>query len=181
MHGPGWLYALGMPPRGYLRLWTPRAHATDRGQGPDLRRGVRAGSLRVPKPRAREKIRGRKRKKCRCPKKTHLHIIIQGSPSVCEWREIPGVTQVDEKGHKGNTAVATAYVGGNMVKETTTIICFEHLLFTCSISLWGIFSGWRKCRIDLSVVPKDCRECNLCSKIDCKSVIDSVRESWRFR
>ena len=25
-------------------------------------------------------------------------------------REIPGVTQVDEKGHEGNTAVVTAYI-----------------------------------------------------------------------
>ena len=63
-------------------------------------------------------------------------IYIQGSPSGCVRREIPGVTQVDEKGHEGNTAVVTAfniYVGGNMVKETarqeefllTTTVHFE--------------------------------------------------------
>ena len=39
--------------------------------------------------------------------KTHVFIVIQGSPSGCVLREIPGVTQV-EKGHAGNTAVATA-------------------------------------------------------------------------
>ena len=37
-------------------------------------------------------------------------IYIQGFPSGCVRREIPGVTQVDEKGHEGNTAVVTAYI-----------------------------------------------------------------------
>ena len=38
-------------------------------------------------------------------------IYVQGSPSGCVQREIPGVTQV-EKGHEGNTAVlvVTAYI-----------------------------------------------------------------------
>ena len=37
--------------------------------------------------------------------------IVQGSPSGCVRREIPGVTQVDEKGHEGNTAaVVTGYI-----------------------------------------------------------------------
>ena len=70
LHGPRWLYVLGITPRGDLP--THRARATDLGQGPNLRRGVRAGSLRATKPRAREKTRGRKRKKRRCAKKTHL-------------------------------------------------------------------------------------------------------------
>ena len=43
------------------------------------------------------------------PKKTHFYVVIEGSPSGCVWREIPGVTQVNEKGHEGNTAVVTAY------------------------------------------------------------------------
>ena len=49
--------------------------------------------------------------------KTHLYIlvVIQGSPSGCLRREIPGVTQVDEKRHEGITAVVTLiYVGGNV-------------------------------------------------------------------
>ena len=73
---PGWPYVLGMPPRGDLRLWTPRTRATDVGQGSQFRRGVPAGSLRATEPRARAKIRGRKREKCRCAKKTHLHILV---------------------------------------------------------------------------------------------------------
>ena len=74
LYGPGWLYVLRMPPRGDFRLWTPRARATDLGQGPHLRRGVRAGSLCAPEPRAREKTRGRKRKSAesRCAKK-HIY------------------------------------------------------------------------------------------------------------
>ena len=39
----------------------------------------------------------------------YILVYIQGSPSGCVLREIPGVTQV-EKGHAGNTAVATAYL-----------------------------------------------------------------------
>ena len=110
LQGPGWPYVLGKPLRGDLRLWTPRARATDVGQGPHLRRGVPAGSLRAMEPRAREKPRDQKRKKCRCALKTHLCKVIQGSPSGCVWREIPGVTQVDGKGHEGDTAVVTAYL-----------------------------------------------------------------------
>ena len=88
--------------------------------GPKLADGVRVGSLCATEPRARGKTRGRKRKKCRRVKK-HIHIYVQGSPSGCVRRDIPGVTQVDQKGHEGNTAVGTAYniyVRGNMVKET---------------------------------------------------------------
>ena len=42
--------------------------------------------------------------------KHSLYIVIRGSPSGCVRRKIPGVTQVHEKGHEGNTAVVTAYV-----------------------------------------------------------------------
>ena len=56
----------------FSRLRTPRVCATDLGQGPHLRRGARAGSLRAPEPRAREKTRGRKRKKWHVQKITHL-------------------------------------------------------------------------------------------------------------
>ena len=49
-------------------------------------------------------------KKCPSAKKTHLCIATQGSPLGCVPREIPRVTQVDEKGHEGNTAGVTAYI-----------------------------------------------------------------------
>ena len=42
-------------------------------------------------------------------KTKHTFTFVQGSPSGCVCREIPGVTQVDEKGHEGNTAVVIAY------------------------------------------------------------------------
>ena len=52
------------------------------------------------------------------------------------------MTQVDERGHEGNTAVVTAYntyVGGNMVKETagqelllTTIIYLNNISYSYS-------------------------------------------------
>ena len=43
------------------------------------------------------------------------HTYIHGSSSGCVRTEIPEVTQVDEKGHEGNTALVTViYVGGNM-------------------------------------------------------------------
>ena len=36
---------------------------------------------------------------------------MQGSLSGCVRREIPWVTQVDEKGHEGSTAVVTTCIG----------------------------------------------------------------------
>ena len=60
-------------PWGLATLSPPRASATDLGQGPNLRPGVRAGSLCTTESRAREKTRGRKRKKCRSAEKTHLY------------------------------------------------------------------------------------------------------------
>ena len=83
LHGPGWLYVLGITPRGDLPLWTPRARVTDLGQGPNLRRGVRAGSLRATEPRTREKTRARKRKKCRSAKTTHLYIVTRFPFGMC--------------------------------------------------------------------------------------------------
>ena len=73
---PGWPYVLGMPPRGDVRHQTPRARATDVGQGPHLRPGVPAGSLRATEPEAREKTRGRKTKKCRSASKANLYIVV---------------------------------------------------------------------------------------------------------
>ena len=51
LHGPGWLYVLGIPPRADLPLRTPRARATDLGQGPNLRKGSGRGPY---EPRSRE-------------------------------------------------------------------------------------------------------------------------------
>ena len=46
------------------RLRMPRASATEPTRNPNLRRGVQAGPLRAPQPRAREKTNGRRRKAC---------------------------------------------------------------------------------------------------------------------
>ena len=72
LHGPGWLYVLGITPRGDLPLRAPTARATGLGQDLNLCHGVRTGSLRATEPRAREKTRGRKRIKFRCAKK-HIY------------------------------------------------------------------------------------------------------------
>ena len=39
LHGPEWLYVLGMPRQADVRLSTPAARATDLGRGPTLRTG----------------------------------------------------------------------------------------------------------------------------------------------
>ena len=112
LHGPGWLYVLRIPPRRDLPLQTHRACSMDFGQGPNLRTGSGRGpacSLPATEPRARGKTHGRKRTKFRSAKNMHLCIVIQVSPSGCVRIEIPRVTQVNEKGHEGNTAVVTAY------------------------------------------------------------------------
>ena len=64
----------------------------------------------VPRSREHEKDPRPEEKKMSKCQKTHLYVVIQGSPSGCVRREIPGLTQVDEKGHEGNTAVVTAYL-----------------------------------------------------------------------
>ena len=64
------------------------------------------------------------------PKKKYIYIYIQGSPSGCVRRKIPGVTRVDEKALASNSVV-TACIGGNMAIETAgqefllTITYFE--------------------------------------------------------
>ena len=73
--------------------------------------------------------------------------IYKGSPSGCVWREILGLTQVDEKGHEGNTAVVTAYF---VLEETWSkkqqdrsscwlpgsIIYFGHYIIPVQQSCW---------------------------------------------
>ena len=61
-------------------------------------------------------------RRCRSPRPMRLglgkrwdesfayYTYIECSPSGCVRHEIPGVTQVDEKGHEGNTAVVTAHL-----------------------------------------------------------------------
>ena len=94
LHGPGWLYVLGMLPRGYLPLWTPRARATDVGQSLVFR-----GVPCVPRSRELEKRPAAGREKNTvswCTTKTHVYIVIQGA-------------------HEGNPAVVTAYL---LLEET---------------------------------------------------------------
>ena len=120
---PGWLDVLGIPSRGNLCLWTPRARATDLGRGPN----VRAGSGRapcVPRSRSTRKDPRPEEEKMSKGQKTHLYmytskyarfpVYMQGSPLGCVRREIPVETEVDEKGHEGNTAVAQLIYVGNM-------------------------------------------------------------------
>ena len=107
LQGPGWLYVLGIP--WGLATLNPQSTCPRPRPGPKRARGVLAGSLSATVSRARETTHGRERKKCRSAKKTRLYIVIQVSPLGCVWREFPGVRQV-EKGHAGNTAVATAYL-----------------------------------------------------------------------
>lgn len=45
-----------------LRLRTPRARVTELGPGPDVKRGINAGRMHVPQPKARENTRGPKKK-----------------------------------------------------------------------------------------------------------------------
>ena len=69
LHGPGWLYVLGMLSRADVPLTTPRARATDLGRGLNLRMGSGRAPCVPTEPRARGETRGRERKKCRMVKK----------------------------------------------------------------------------------------------------------------
>ena len=131
--GPGWLYVLGIPPRADLSLWTPGARATDLGQGPNMRKGPERAAC-VPRSREHDERSAAREKEI--PKGQQTHLYIYRVPLQDVWREIPEVTQVEEKGHEGSTAVVTAYnihVGENIFKETarrefllTTTIHFQH-------------------------------------------------------
>ena len=59
-----------------LATLNPQSTCHGRRRGRKLARGVLAGSLLATEPRAREKTRGRKRKKCRRAQKAHLYIVI---------------------------------------------------------------------------------------------------------
>ena len=64
-----------------LATLDPQSTCHEPRPGPKLACGVRAGSLRATEPRARGKTRGRKRKKCRWAKKTHLYMYVYFPPS----------------------------------------------------------------------------------------------------
>ena len=133
---PGWFYLLGNPPRADVRLWTPRARATDVGQGLNLRTGS-GWTPCVPRSREHEERPAAGRAKMPTGQKNTcvcMYICVQGSPSGCVWREILGVTQVDEKGHEGNTAVVTAYLRwrkhGERNSRTRVPAGYYYLLWT---------------------------------------------------
>ena len=155
LHGPGWLYVLGIttchfdPPERVLRTAARAQTCTV----------VFRRAICVPRSREHQTrpAAGRK-KKPKYQRNTFIYIVIQGSLSGCVLREIPGATKV-EKGHVGNTAVATPYyyVGWNMVTEASgqqfplTIIiyiCFEHCLFVYSFRHWCVLRvDWNR-RVD---------------------------------
>ena len=76
-HCPAWLWLGGTPPRDYLRdireFERPEhARRNPASRDPHLHHGAHAGLLRVPRPRAREQTRGRKRKSWPMCKKSPL-------------------------------------------------------------------------------------------------------------
>ena len=102
------------------------------------------------------------------------------------------MTQV-EKGHAGNTAVATAYfcwvkhghrsTGTGVRADFVLLLIFAFnicYLFVAFIS--GAFSGLKKaCKLLVSLPKKDCRECRPSSKIDGRGVVHTARVLWGFR
>ena len=92
LQGPGWLYVFGMPPRGDVRLVTPRTRATDLGQDPNLRAGSGRAPC-VPRSREHEKRPSAGREKYRRAKKTHTYMVMQNKHAQ-RTRLIPGITQL---------------------------------------------------------------------------------------
>ena len=99
LHGPGWLYVLGISPRADVPLSTPRARGTDTSAGAQTCVWGPAGlpvchgaeSTRKD-PRPEEKKRGRVKQT-----DLYIYIYVQGSPAGCGRCDIPGVTQVLEE------------------------------------------------------------------------------------
>ena len=75
LHGPGWLYVLGMPPRADFPLSTPRARAADLGRGPNLRMGSGRAPC-VPRAESTRKDPWPEEEKMPNREKTHLYMYI---------------------------------------------------------------------------------------------------------
>ena len=83
--------------------------------------------------------------KCRCTETTYVYITQRFPFGMC-LTLIPGVTQDDEKGHEGDTAIVTAYLclwtHGQRERTTgvsadySTIVCFEHDINLVQQSCW---------------------------------------------
>ena len=75
-----------------------------------------------------------------CLRRVHIYSGAQGSPSGCVRREIPGVAQVDEKGHEGNTVqVVTAHLCWRNHGQINSRTGVPAVLFTLNIvSFWGV-------------------------------------------
>ena len=93
LHGPRWLYVLGILPWGDVPLWTPRARATNLGRGPNLSMGS-GRAPRVPRSREHELRPPAKREKnVEGSKKEHLYIDVYTWLAFWEWDGSHGVTQ----------------------------------------------------------------------------------------
>ena len=88
LHGPEWLYVLGMPPRTDVLLSTARARATDLGRGPNLRMGSGRAPC-VPRSREHEErpAAGREKKKPKGEKNTFYKKLKNVS---CEYDRLNG-------------------------------------------------------------------------------------------
>ena len=64
-----------------LRLWTPRARATEPARDRNLCRRVHASPLRTPQPRARRTTHGCRRKACQCPNQNTFIVILLYYPN----------------------------------------------------------------------------------------------------
>ena len=109
LHVPGWLNVLGRLPV-VTCDFEPPEHAPRTSAGAHTCAVVFGWAPGVWS-REHEKRPAARREK-NIAKNVHLvhTVVITGSPSGWLRLEIPGVTQVDEKGHEGNTAVVTAHL-----------------------------------------------------------------------
>ena len=151
------LYLRGIRPRDYMPDFAAlNAQSTSHGArpGPKLAPVVRAGLLRAPVPRAREKPRGRKRNKTPTCKKKHIliHKVRQGSPSGCGRFEIPGVSQVA----KGNTGAPPMYMSLQYVKFDDDAVPLLLLVYRCLMCCAGAFAIQRKCGMESFSLTKLC-------------------------
>ena len=109
---PGWLYALGIPPWADVRLWTPRARATDLGQTQTCVRGPGGLPACHGAESTRKEPRPEEKKMPKGQKNTHIIYIYTGWVGVVWQRHSKAWRALRELDNQGTYRFFFFFRGG---------------------------------------------------------------------